>query len=109
MIGQHTKCDLSFGLAKLDIEMVKKHIEIHFHAQLDKMGKLVSNVRDNSLTEEDRQSQVSSMSAHGTDSMLMLAQTIAETTEILSTLYGTDCREIETVNQKLKKDPESHS
>ena len=92
-----TKCDLSAGIAKLDLTALKNQTEIHYFSLMEKMEKQVSDVRNNCLTPEDRKKSLLSMSAHGSDTVTRLEKQIAETTELLHTLYNTDGREIEII------------
>ncbi|GAG70390.1 unnamed protein product [marine sediment metagenome] len=96
-LGKNTKCDLSAGIAKLDLKVLRNQIEIHYFSLMEKMEKEVSNVRNNSLSVEDRVESLSRMSSHGSDTVIRLAKQIAETTELLHTLYNTTDREIEII------------
>ncbi len=96
-LGKNTKCDLSAGFAKLDLEKLTNQVEIHFFSLMEKMKKQTTNVLDNSLSKEDRKDSLLSMSAHGSDTVMRLSKQIAETTELLHTLYNTEDREIEVI------------
>jgi hypothetical protein len=96
-LGNKTKCDLSAGIAKLDIDKVKEQIEIHYYSLLEKMEKKMSNIRNNSLTSENRREEISSMSATGANDVLRLAEQIATTTELLHTLNNKKDRTIKIV------------
>lgn len=92
-MSNFTKCDLSAGVAKLDLEKLTNQIEIHFFGTLEKMQKLVSDVRNDCLTPEGRAKGVNKMVAHGSDDVTRLAKQIGETAELLSTLNGAKERE----------------
>ena len=96
-LGKYTECDLSAGLAKLDLNILTKQIENHFYSLLGKMQNKITEVKNNSLTIIDRESMVSTMSSTGSDTVTRLAEQIAETTELLHTLYNTANREIEII------------
>lgn len=97
-LGTHTKCDLSAGVAKLDLEILTNQVEIHYFSLMEKMEKQVSDVRNNSsMAIKDRQDSLLSMAAYGSDTVMRLAKQIAETTELLHTLYNTNDRKIEIV------------
>ena len=96
-LGEKTKCDLSAGHAKLDLEILKKQIEIHFYSLLSEMETEVANVRNNSLTADDRKDALLSMASTGAKTIQRIADNLAETTELLHTLYNTDKREIEII------------
>ena len=96
-LGNKTKCDLSAGIAKLDIDKVKEQIEIHYYSLVEKMEKKMSNIRNNSLTYENRREEISSMSATGANDVLRLAEQIATTTELLHTLNNKKDRTIKIV------------
>ena len=96
-LGKHTKCDLSFGIAKLDIEILTKQVEIHFYNLVKKMQQTVSNIQNNSLTAEDRKKIVSEISCFGSDNLKNMAEDLAETAELLHTLQEKTDRKIEIV------------
>ena len=97
MLGKHTKCDLSAGVAKLDIEKLTNQIEIHFYSLLDTMRKKVSAVQYDIAEKDSRKSALSDMSSTGADNLIVLAKNIAETTELLHTLQEATSRKIEIV------------
>lgn len=94
-LGKYTKCDLSAGLAKLDLEMLTKQMEIHFYGLMDKMRKKVTDIQYAVI--DQRGENVASMSSTGSDEVMSLAQNIAEVTELLHTLKETSDRKIEIV------------
>ena len=96
-LGKNTKCDLSAGTAKLDIEKLTKQVEIHFYSIIDKIRQKASDIQYNTLKIEDRKDNVSSMSSNGADNFIQLAQNLAETTELLHTLYNSEEREITVI------------
>jgi len=93
-LGEKTKCDLSAGIAKIDLAILTKQTEAHFYSLLSEMEIEVANVRNNSLTLEDRKGALLSMAATGAKTIQRIADNLAETTELLHTLYNTDEREI---------------
>ena len=93
-LGENTKCDLSAGIAKLDLETLKTQMEIHFYSQMEKVRKQTSNVLNNFLTQEDKDKALLSMTSHGSQSLMSATQNISEIAELLHTLYNTDDREI---------------
>ena len=96
-LGKKTKCYLSAGKAKIDLEKLTNQMEIHFFSLMEKMEKRVLNVRNKTMTIEDRKNSLSAMSAYGADDVMRLAIQIEETTELLHTLYETSERKIEIV------------
>jgi len=97
MLGKHTKCDLSAGVAKLDIEKLTNQVELHFYSLLNNMRKKVSAVQYDTAERDSRKSALSDMSSTGADNLIALAKNIAETTELLHTLQETTNRKIEIV------------
>ena len=97
MLGKHTKCDLSAGVAKLDLEKLTNQVEIHFYSLMDKMREKVSLVQFDTVEIDNRQHALSSMSSTGADNIIDMAKNIAETSELLHTLFETTNREIEIV------------
>jgi len=97
MLGTHTKCDLSAGKAKIDLEMLTKQVEIHFYTLINTIRQKTSDIQYNTLKEEDRRKSVSSMSSTGADEIIKLSKQLAETTELLHTLQETENRQIEIV------------
>ena len=97
MLGKNTKCDLSAGLAKLDIDILTKQVEIHFYSLVGDIRRKASEIHPNTLNIEDRKRNVSSMSSSGADDFIRLSKNLAETTELLHTLYETTDREVEVV------------
>jgi hypothetical protein len=98
MLGTYTKCDLSAGKAKLDLEMLTKQMEIHFYGLIDKMRKKVTDIQYQTDLDQ-RKDNVASMSSTGSKDILNMAQNIAEVTELLHTLNETENREIEIVRK----------
>lgn len=96
-LGQSTKCDLSAGLAKIDLEVLKRQTEIHYYSLLKQLKQKTEEVLNDSLSFTNRKEALLSMSAHGADTMKRITEQIAETTELLYTLYNTDDREIEII------------
>jgi len=96
-LGDFTKCDLSAGLAKIDLEMLTKQIEIYYYSMLDKMRQKMSEVQYDNTSVDNRRNAIASMSSTGSTAITRLANNIAETSELLHTLYNTDNREIEIV------------
>ena len=96
-LGTHTKCDLSAGIAKLDITILIRQTEVHYYSLLRKIQKQSSEILNNSLTQENREKKVSEMSAYGSNDMIRLANNLAETTELLHTLYECKERKIEII------------
>ena len=96
-LGKNTKCDLSAGTAKLDIEKLTKQVEIHFYSIIDKIRQKASDIQYDTLKIEDRKNNVSSMSSTGADEFIQLSSNLAETTELLHTLYNSKEREISIV------------
>ncbi len=95
MLGKHTKCDLSAGVATLDLEKLTKQVEIHFYSLMNKMREKVSAVQYDTVEIDNRKHALSSMSSTGADEIMQMAQNIAETSELLHTLFETNTREIE--------------
>jgi hypothetical protein len=96
-LGKHTKCDLSAGIANLDISELANQMEIHFYSLIRKMENKTSEILNNSLTEDDRKRTVSTMSCYGSDELIQLSEQIAKTAELLHTLQERKGREITTV------------
>ena len=94
---KHTKCDLSAGEAKLDLEMLTKQMEIRFFTLTRRIAKKTSDIQNGSLDVAARRKTVSSMCCIGSDEFINLSQQLAETTELLHTLYETSDREIEII------------
>jgi len=97
MLGKHTKCDLSAGVAKLDLEKLTKQVEIHFYSLMSKMREKVSAVQYDTVEIDNRKHALSSMSSTGADDIMEMAKNIAETSELLHTLFETNTRKIEIV------------
>ena len=93
-LGKNTKCDLSAGTAILDIEKLTKQVELHFYSIIDKIRQKASDIQYDTLKVEDRKNSVSSMSSTGADNFIRLSKDLAETTELLNTLYNTKDRKI---------------
>jgi hypothetical protein len=96
-LGNKTKCDLSAGIAKLDVKALTKQTENHFYSLITMMKNEVSDVRNNSLTEEQRKDALLSMVSHRSDLIKRLSEQIAETSELLYTLYNIDDRNVEVI------------
>ena len=96
-LGENTKCDLSAGIAKIDLKVLTKQVEIHFYTILSQMETEISNARNNSLTLENRKDTLLSMASTGARAIQMLSKQLSETTELLHTLQNTDDREIEVI------------
>jgi len=98
-LGKTTKCDLSAGLAKLDLGKLTKQVEIHYYSLLEQMKNKMTEIKNNSISYDDRKEALLSMASHGADSVSRLAEQIAETTELLYTLYNTEDREVEIIRE----------
>jgi hypothetical protein len=94
-LGTHTKCDLSAGLAKLDVAALIKQVEIHYFSTVEKMRNKMSELQMDII--HNRSNSLSSMSSTGSKQVQEWAQQIAETTEILHTLYESVDRKIEII------------
>ena len=94
-LGDYTKCDLSYGLAKLDITAIEKQLTTL-------LVMLANNMRDilspHSIVKTDFKEQVSSFSCTGSRSLMLLSKHFAETAEVLHTIQESNTREIECVN-----------
>lgn len=97
MLGKHTDCDLSAGLAKIDLVKLTKQVEIHFYSLMNSMRHAASEIQYGNLTPEKRREALASMSSTGADSMIATANNIAEVSELLHTLYETSGRDIEII------------
>jgi hypothetical protein len=98
-LGKHTNCDLSAGLAELDLPMLTKQMEIHFYKQMEEVRKMTEIIH-NFSTPADKKERLLGMISHGSQSLLSAAQNIAETSELLYTLYDTDNREVEIIREQ---------
>lgn len=96
-LGKHTKCDLSAGVAKLDLEKLTKQVELHFYSLMNRMREKVSAVQYDTVEINNRKHALSSMSSIGADEVMALAKNIAETSELLHTLFEATNRKIEIV------------
>lgn len=96
-LGENTKCDLSAGVAKIDFHVLVKQTENHYYGLLKQMQKQTGEVLNDSFKVENRKEVLLKMSAHGADSLKRLAEQIAETGELLYTLYNSDDREVEMI------------
>jgi len=96
-LGKHTKCDLNAGVAKLDLKKLTNQVEIHYYRLLDEMRKKMTDVQYDTTTIDNRKHALSSMSSTGADKVMALAKNIAETSELLHTLFETANRKIEIV------------
>lgn len=97
MLGKHTDCDLSAGLAKIDLAKLTRQVEIHFYSLMSSMQNQASVLQQGIPTKESRKEVLASMSSTGADSMIATANNIAEVSELLHTLYETSGREIEII------------
>jgi len=97
MLGKHTKCNLSAGVAKLDLEKLTNQVEIHFYYLMNKMREKVSAVQYDTVEIDNRKHALSDMSSTGADNIISLAKNIAETSELLHTLFETANRKIEII------------
>ena len=93
-LGKHTKCDLSAGIAKLDLEKLTEQVQIHFYSLVNKMREKMVDVQYDTVKIDNRKHALSSMSSTGADNVMALAKNIVETSELLHTLFETTCREI---------------
>ena len=94
-LGDNTKCDLSAGIAKIDIEKLTKQIELHFYSIVNKIRKKADIIQYANI--QDRRVNVASMSSTGAKDFIQLSKNLAETTELLHTLYESSERTIEIV------------
>ena len=97
MLGKYTKCDLSAGVAKLDLEKLTKQVELHFYSLMNRMREKISTVQYDTVEIDNRKHALSSMSSTGADDIITMAQNIAETSELWHTLHETANRKIEIV------------
>jgi len=97
MLGENTNCDLSGETAKLDLSIMRAQTEKRFFGLITQINNKTSEIRDNSLMEENRRKHVSSMVSHGSKELERLAKDVAEVAELLHTLYNTEDREIKIV------------
>jgi hypothetical protein len=98
-LGEKTKCDLSGGLAKLDLQALTNQTEIHFYTILSSIEKKVQEVKYDTVTEKTRKDRVLSMVSTGSREIIRLTNRLAEVAEVLHTLYHTDDRKIEIVRE----------
>jgi len=96
-LGQNTKCDLSAGLAKLDLQVLIRQTENHYYSLLREIKNKTEDVLNDSLSFTNRKEALLSMTATGAETVNRLSIQISETTELLHTLYNTENREIEIV------------
>ena len=94
-LGDNTKCDLSAGIAKIDLEKLTNQVEIHFYGIVSKIRQKADAIQY--ADKEDRKDNISSMSSTGAKDFINMAKNLAETTELLHTLYEMSDREIEIV------------
>ncbi len=87
-LNQHTKCDLSGEKAVIDLSAMTAQIEKRLYNLISTMNKKMSDVRENSFTIEGREKTVLSIVAHENETIIRLAKDIAETSELLHTLYN---------------------
>ena len=93
-LGTYTKCDLSAGIAKIDLEKLTKQVENHFYSLIEKIRQKASDIKYDTLRIESRKSNVSSMSSTGAEEFIRLSKSVAETTELLHTLYNAEDRKL---------------
>jgi len=96
-LGEKTKCDLSAGLAKIDLSVLIMQTEIHYYSLLKQMKNKTEEVLNDSMSFTNRKDALLSMASHGADTVNRLAEQIAQTTELLHTLYNTKDRKIEII------------
>jgi hypothetical protein len=96
-LGTNSKCDLSADLAKIDLNILTKQTENHYYSLLRQLKQKTEEVLNDSLSFTNRKDALLSMSATGADTVQRLSEAIAETTELLHTLYNTKDRRIEIV------------
>ena len=94
-LGNFTKCDLSADKAKIDLDKLIKQIEIHFYSLVNQIRQKADKIQYAEI--EDRRENVSSMSSTGSNDFILLTKNLAETTELLHTLYESSERKIEIV------------
>ena len=94
-LGENTKCDLSAEIAIIDLEKLTKQIEIHFYSLVGKIRKKADAIQYADM--QDRRDNISSMSSTGAKDFINMSKNLAETTELLHTLYETSNRTIEIV------------
>ena len=97
-LGENTKCDLSAGIAKLDIEALTNQVENHFYSLVSQMSEKTDKIRASCMTKEERKDTLLSMTAHGSKTIMQLSKQIAETVELLYTLYESGDRHVEIIN-----------
>ena len=88
MLGKHTKCDLSAGQAVIDTDKLTKQMEIYFYSLMSKMQKKATEVRFDNNDPKDKTEVLLSMVSTGSDSIVSMANDIAEVSELLYTLYN---------------------
>ena len=93
----YTKCDLSAGIAKLDIEILTKQVEIHFYKLVNDIRQKMSDIQYETLSVEKRKENVFKMTASGANDIINLSKNLAETAELLHTLQEKTERKIEIV------------
>jgi len=96
-LGENTKCDLSAGIAKLDIEILTKQVEIHFYKLVNDIRQKMSDIQYETLSVEKRKENVFKMTVSGADTLINLSKNLAETAELLHTLQEKTERKIEIV------------
>jgi len=96
-LGENTKCDLSAGIAKLDIEILTKQVEIHFYKLVNDIRQKMSDIQYETLSVEKRKENVFKMTVSGADTLINLSKNLAETAELLHTLQEKTDRKIEIV------------
>ena len=98
-LGNCTKCDLSAGIAKLDITTLTTQIERRFFSLAEQIRGKMNAIQVNCLTKEDRAKSVSYMVSVGSEELITIANDMAEVAELLHTLNESKDRKIEIVNK----------
>jgi hypothetical protein len=75
-------------------------MELHFYSTLRKIQSEVDKPLDDSLSTESRKQQVFSMRSTGSNTLLMHANTLARTAELLDTLHESTTRKIHLVREE---------
>jgi len=96
-LGNHTKCDLSAEIAKLDIEKLIKQVEIHFYSIINNIRQKATDIQYDTFEKKNRTKNVFEMSVSGSNNFLDMAKNIAETSELLHTLQELEGRKLEII------------
>jgi hypothetical protein len=94
MLGKHTKCDMSAGQATIDTDKLTKQMEIYFYSLMNKMQAKASEVRFDNNDPKDKKEVLLGMVSTGADSIISMADNIAEVSELLYTLYNLNDRTV---------------